>query len=172
MCLALTRTNIQDTYSDCKETQLRAIFDPIVKPEMRASWEANWKNWFCTTTETKEIRTPGKLKCEFLFHHGRFCALSPKCYFAYNKDEEDKKTGYKGICHAEAKKLTLDAYLESLYASTSKPIENRGFKLNKDKQLVYYEQTKNGLNNIFCKFGVQDDYITCHPLTRDDKILL
>ena len=169
MCLALTKT--RSIQNDSEEEKYRALFDPIVKPEMRASWEANWKNWFCTTTETKEIRTPGKLKCEFLFHHGRFCALSPKCYFAYNKDEEDKKTGYKGICHAEAKKLTLDAYLESLYASTSKPIENRGFKLNKDKQLVYYEQTKNGLNNIFCKFGVQDDYITCHPLTRDDKIL-
>ena len=169
MCLALTKT--RRVQNDSEEEKYRALFDPIIRPEMRESWEANWKKWICTTTETKEIRTPGKLKCEFLFHRGRFCALSPKTYFAYNKDEEDKKTGYKGICHAEAKKLTLETYLESLYASTPKPIENRGFKLNKNKQLVYYEQTKNGLNNIFCKFKVQDDFITCQPLSKDGKIL-
>ena len=169
MCLALTKS--RDVQNDSEEEVYRALFDPLVRPEMRDSWEATWKDWFCTTTETEDIRKPGKLKCEFLFRHGRFCALSPKTYFAYNKEEEDKKTGYKGICHAEAQKLTLDAYLDCLYGSKTRQIENRGFKLNQNKQLVYYEQLKNGLNNIFCKFRVQDDFITCKPLTRDGKIL-
>ena len=169
MCLALTKSrNVQN---DSEEEIYRALFDPLVRPEMRQSWEASWKDWFCTTTETEDIRKPGKLKCEFLFRHGRFCALSPKTYFAYNKEEEDKKTGYKGICHAEAQKLTLDAYLDCLYGSKTRQIENRGFKLNRNKQLVYYEQLKNGLNNIFCKFRVQDDFITCKPLTRNGQIL-
>ena len=128
-------------------------------------------SWICTTTQIEDIRTPGKLKLEFLFRRGRFCALSPKTYYAFNQDEEDRKTGYKGICHTEAKKLDLQAYLECLYGSTAKEIENRGFKLNKQKQLVYYEQKKRGLNNIFCKFRVQDDFITCKPLTKDGKVM-
>ena len=169
MCLALTKS--RPVQNDSEEEKYRALFDPIVKPEMRESWEANWKDWICTTTDTIDIRKPGKLKCEFIFFRGRFCALSPKTYFAFDKDKEDQKTGYKGICQAEARKLTLETYLESLYSSISKQVENRGFKLNKNKQLVYYEQTKNGLNNIFCKFRVQDDYITCLPLTKDDQIL-
>ena len=41
MCLGLSETNIANTYSDNKETQLRALFDPLIKPEMRDSWEKN-----------------------------------------------------------------------------------------------------------------------------------
>ena len=169
MCLALTKSRTVN--NDSEEEKYRALFDPIVKKEMRASWEAMWKDWICATTQIEDIRTPGKLKLEFLFRRGRFCALSPKSYYAFNQDEEDSKTGYKGICHTEAKKLNLQTYLECLYGSTAKEIENRGFKLNKEKQLVYYEQKKRGLNNIFCKFRVQDDFITCKPLTKDGKVM-
>ena len=169
MCLALTKTRPVENESE--EEKYRALFDPIIRPEMKASWEKIFKKWISTTTEGEDIRKPGKLKCEFLFQRGRFCALSPKTYFAYDAEEEDKKTGYKGICHAEAKKLDLSAYLDVLYGSNSKEVENRGFKLNKNKQLVYYEQFKRGLNNIFCKFRVQDDHITCKPLSKDGKIL-
>ena len=169
MCLALTKS--RDVRNDSEEEKYRALFDPIIRPEMKESWEKIWKTWICTTTETVDIRTPGKLKCEFLFRRGRFCALSPKTYFAYNLEEEDTKTGYKGVCHAEARSLTLDAYLECLYGSQTKMVHNRGFKLNKDKQLIYYDQLKRGLNNIFCKFRVQDDCISCKPLTKNDQIL-
>ena len=44
------------------ECRLRAIFDPIVRPEMKQSWESQWKDWFCTTTEVEDQRWPGKLK--------------------------------------------------------------------------------------------------------------
>ena len=169
MCLALTKSRTVN--NDSEEEKYRALFDPIVKKEMRGSWEAMWKDWICATTQIEDIRTPGKLKLEFLFRRGRFCALSPKSYYAFNQDEEDSKTGYKGICHTEAKKLNLQTYLDCLYGSTAKEIENRGFKLNKEKQLVYYEQKKRGLNNIFCKFRVQDDFITCKPLTKDGKVM-
>ena len=169
MCLALTKS--RPVENDTEEEKYRALFDPIVRPDMRDSWESTWKDWICTTTEVEDIRTPGKFKCEFLFRRGRFCALSPKTYFAYDKDADDKKTGYKGICHAEARKLGLNTYLECLYGSTSKEVENRGFKLNQNKQLVYYEQLKRGLNDIFCKFQVQNDHITCKPLSKDGKLL-
>ena len=170
MCLGLSRTKPIPEKASLEE-YYRCLFDPLVRPEMLESWEATWKDWICTTDKVEDIRKPGKLKCEFMFRKGRFCALSPKTYFAYDAENEDQKTGYKGICHAEAKKLTLDAYLECLYGSTTKHVKNRGFKLNKNKQLVYYEQLKRGLNNIFYKFRVQNDRITCKPLTKDGKIL-
>ena len=61
MCLALTETNT-DCCSDNKETQLRALFDPLIKPEMRESWENQWSSWFVTTNAVPDLRKPGKLK--------------------------------------------------------------------------------------------------------------
>ena len=173
MCLALTKTLPESP--DCTEEQkYRNLFDPIVRPEMRESWESTWKDWFVTTTEPEDLRRPGKLKCEFLFRKGAFVALSPKTYFAFNSDEnaiEKVKSGYKGVCHVEAQKLTLDTYLRSLYGNEEFKVTNRGFRLNKQKQMTYYQQHKKGLNNIFCKFHVQDDRITCKPLCKNNKIL-
>ena len=64
MCLGLTRT--QPLRPDMtREEEYRAIFDPIVKDEMRESWENTWKNWFVTTTEVEDERFPGKLKRKF-----------------------------------------------------------------------------------------------------------
>ena len=61
MALATTRTRpFTDDMSP--EEQLRAVFDPIVKPEMRQSWEENWKSWFVTTATVEDERFPGKLK--------------------------------------------------------------------------------------------------------------
>mgnify|MGYP003329157010 CR=1 FL=1 len=44
------------------EQKLRAVFDPIVRMEMKASWENKWKSWFVTTNEVEDQRRPGKLK--------------------------------------------------------------------------------------------------------------
>ena len=59
MALALTKTKIS---SGSLKDRLRGMFDPIVKPSMKSSWEENWEKWFVTTSETKDIRCPGKLK--------------------------------------------------------------------------------------------------------------
>ena len=66
MCLGLTKTDLQGTYSTNKEEQLRALFDPIVRPEMKESWEKLWKTWFVTTTAVEDLREPGKLKGIFI----------------------------------------------------------------------------------------------------------
>ena len=66
MCLALSETKGEIT-SDDKETQLRALFDPLVKPEMRESWESQWKLWFVTTSCVEDLRKPGKLKGRISF---------------------------------------------------------------------------------------------------------
>ena len=61
MALALTRSGpeMQD-----QEASLRSLFDPLVKPSKKVSWEASWKSWFVTTDEIWDIRKPGKLKGE------------------------------------------------------------------------------------------------------------
>ena len=65
MCLGLTRT--QPLRADMtREEQYRAIFDPIVKPEMRESWEQKWKDWFVTTKEVEDERFSGKLKSKLV----------------------------------------------------------------------------------------------------------
>ena len=50
------------TESMTPEEKLRAVFDPIVRADMKESWEANWKSWFVTTNEIEDQRKPGKLK--------------------------------------------------------------------------------------------------------------
>ena len=47
------------------EERYAAVFEPIVRLEMRESWKQNWKKWFCTTGTIEENLTPGKLKCKY-----------------------------------------------------------------------------------------------------------
>ena len=66
MALATTRTRpVTDDMSP--EEQLRAVFEPIIKPEMRQSWEEKWKSWFVTTATVEDERFPGKLKRKSFF---------------------------------------------------------------------------------------------------------
>ena len=47
------------------EERYRCVFDPIVRPDMKESWEAKWKQWFVTTNTIEDGLTPGKLKCKY-----------------------------------------------------------------------------------------------------------
>ena len=64
MCLGLSRTKPIPENASLEE-YYRALFDPLVKPEKLDSWEANWKNWFCTTDAIEDQRKPGKLKSKY-----------------------------------------------------------------------------------------------------------
>ena len=64
MCLGLSRSRPIPENAD-PEQYYRAIFDPIVKDEMRDSWERQWKSWFVTTNEVSDQRMPGKLKSKY-----------------------------------------------------------------------------------------------------------
>ena len=66
MAIATTKTaRFDDSMS--KEEKYRCVFDPIIRPEMRFSWEQNWKKWFVTTNTVEDGLTPGKLKCKCYF---------------------------------------------------------------------------------------------------------
>ena len=63
MAIATCRTD-RHSIKQTSEEQLRAVFDPIVRPEMRDQWEANWKRWFVTEDTVEDEKFPGKLKCK------------------------------------------------------------------------------------------------------------
>ena len=63
MCLGLSRTRTIPPNATPEE-YYRCLFDDLVKPSMRESWEAQWKSWFVTTKEISDQRMPGKLKCK------------------------------------------------------------------------------------------------------------
>lgn len=69
VCLATTSTGPVSDDMDI-EAKYRAIFDNIVRPEMRESWEQNWKSWFVTTNEVEDQRFPGKLKGQIIVSAG------------------------------------------------------------------------------------------------------
>ena len=62
MAIATTKT-AELTENMTTEERYRAVFDPIVRPDKRASWEQTWKKWFVTTNTIEDGLTPGKLKC-------------------------------------------------------------------------------------------------------------
>ena len=108
---------------------------------------------------------------EFSFTNGRFIALSPKSYYSFDADTKKIKTGHKGVHHAEAKKFTLDTYIDCLYNDLQVKVISRELRRNKQQQMIYYTTTKNGLNSIFKKFRVQEDKISCLPLCKNGKFL-
>ena len=64
MCLGLSRTQ-PIPENPTLEQYYRCLFDPLVRPEMRDSWESQWKSWFVTTDTIEDQRKPGKLKSTF-----------------------------------------------------------------------------------------------------------
>ena len=64
MAIATTKT-LPFTDEMTIEEKYRCVFDPIIRPDKRESWERNWKNWFVTTNTIEDGLKPGKLKCKF-----------------------------------------------------------------------------------------------------------
>ena len=102
------------------EEELRAVFDPILRPERRQHWYDNWSKWFVLTREVEDEKFPGRFKskfqlksitqknihhlAEFSFTKGEFIALAPKTYCSYDDESDQKSTdmyklGRKGIPH-------------------------------------------------------------------------
>ena len=96
------------------EEKMFAIYDKIIRPEMRSSWNENYKTWFVTSDEPEDVRFPGKLKTEFEFTHGRFIALMPKTYFGLNYDDNEHKMGSKG----KIQTTTIVNFLTQVYHIT------------------------------------------------------
>ena len=106
---------------------------------------------------------------EFQFTKGRFIALGPKTYHSINLETDEVKMGSKGIPHGE--KLRSEAYLETLLTNNSHYVTLRSLRLNKNREMSRITQRKKGLSDIFFKFPLDDDGITCRPLKLNDEYL-
>ena len=104
---------------------------------------------------------------EFSFEKGCFVALSPKCYMAYNKETEETKLGTKGVPHDA--NLDLENFLNKLYHNKSVQVPVRGFRMR--QELCRVTQYKAGLSDLYCKFRIADDKISCSPLTFNNEYL-
>ena len=67
--------------------------------------------------------------------------------------------------------LKMTNFVEQLYGKESHYVTLRTLRLNKQKKMSRFTLRKRGLNDIFLKFNVDDDAITCTPLTKKSKVL-
>ena len=94
--------------------------------------------------------------------------LSPKCYMAYNEEDETSKAGQKGV--PTSCKITMDQFVQKLYNNEKTTVDMRSLR-TVDGQMARTKMTKVALSDLFCKFRVSDDKITCLPLTENNEYL-
>ena len=105
---------------------------------------------------------------EFGISKGHFIALSSKCYFTHDMETGDRKLGAKGCSnHGD---LDFQIYLEKLYNHTSHKFKMRQLRMV-DGTMSRTECEKSSISDLFAKFRVSDDMITCRPLLEDGEIL-
>ena len=121
--------------------------DDVIKPELRAEYEAEKSKWFATDKYSE--RTPGLFKIEFIGF--RMIALTAKCYFVEGK--EGTKYSCKGVSKKQ-NEMTWNRYMEALNGSIDKA-KNIGFRVH-DQGIVTYEQNKLGLSAYYDKRYVED----------------
>ena len=167
MCLGLSQTRPIEPNMNLEQYH-RAIFDDLVKPSMKQSWEATWRQWFVTTDQVEDERLPGKLKLEFSLSRGHFIGLSPKCYFCYNSDDLKTKLGTKGVPHYH--NLQLSNFLDKLYGQKDLKIQLRSLRLL-GGAMSRTVQDKRALSDLFSKYHVSFDGITCTPLKLNNEYL-
>ena len=103
--------------------------------------------------------------------NGHFVDPSPKCYFAHGTDShgnERTKRSSKGIPHNC--KLTLKNYLDRLYGNTDTYSTLRSLRVI-DKQMSRFNEERKSISDLYSKFRVANDKITCTPLTVNNKYL-
>ena len=108
------------------------------------------------------------MKLEFGFEKGEFVALAPKSYYSYDHDEDQVKMGSKGI--PRDAKLDLETYVRVLFENDSHYVDMRNLQL-KNGEMSRICTKKKGLSNIFYKYQVADDNISCSPLKIDNYYL-
>ena len=130
--------------------------EDIVKPEMKAEFEKQKKNWLAW--DKWSGRTPGlfKLECE----GNRMIALCPKCYYIDDRGEK-KKFSTKGMSKKQ-NNITWQRFKAALEGNKDMAT-NRGFRM-RDGKIVTYEQEKLGLSAYYDKRWVLPDGIHTEPI--------
>ena len=81
----------------------------------------------------------------------------------------DVKMGSKGVPYSA--KLELDMFLKRLYNGEAHYAEFESLRLNQKKEMARIKTTKSCLNDLFVKFQVDHDKVTCRPLRLNGQYL-
>ena len=84
-------------------------------------------------------------------------------------DDGSVKMGSKGVPHSA--NLKLDMFLRRLYTGESFYVELESLRLNKQKEMARIQTTKSCLSDLFVKFHVSHDQVTCFPLKLNGEYL-
>ena len=141
--------------------------EDIVKPDMKAEFEAEKKNWLAW--DKWSGRTPGLFKKEF--EGERMIALCSKCYYAEhltttskNNQEVEvkkKKLSSKGMSKRQ-NEINWQRFKAALNGNKDMAT-NRGFRM-RDGNMITYEQEKLGLSAYYDKRWVLPDGIHTEPI--------
>ena len=97
-------------------------------------------------------------------------ALAPKTYFVEDDDSENIKRSSKGI--PKKVKLSSQRYCDVLFHGAEDIVQYESLRLDHSKtQMRHTSLTKTGLSNVCLKVRVEDDGITCKPLTKEEKYI-
>ena len=83
-----------------------------------------------------------------------------------NFDDNSKKLGTKGIPTRE--NIKLQTFKEVLFTNNSHYVNIKSLQL-KNGEMARVSTTKKGLSDIFVKYHVENDGITCTPLKINGK---
>ena len=133
--------------------------EEIVKPEMKAEFEQQKKNWLAW--DKWSGRTPGLFKKEF--EGERMIALCSKCYYTEHQIEDGvkQKLSTKGMSKKQ-NEINWQRFKAALGGSKDMAT-NRGFRM-RDGNMVTYEQEKLGLSAYYDKRWVLPDGIHTEPI--------
>ena len=167
ICLATTKTGDP---GDTIESNMRALFDPILREGMADSFYRDWGVWFVLNDTIDERRAPGKLKVEFQITEGEYIALTNKLYFGYDIPTQETKKASKGIPHSV--QMTAEEYKETLFQTCQEPhmVELAQLRLDKNFKMGRFSLLKKGLTDLYSKRYVEDDRITCRPYKRENYL--
>lgn len=144
-------------------------FENLIKPEMRAEFEADKHNWFPRDHNAEvaafDKRTPGLFKGEW--SGDAMVSLSSKNYVCYNDgDKSYKKCSAKGVQKNKNASILKPECFESVVKDrVSMSATNKGFRIDREtKSIITYSQMKIGLNYYYDKRIVLADGISTIPL--------
>ena len=87
---------------------------------------------------------------------------------AYDEEDGTSKAGQKGV--PLSCKITMNQFLQKLYQNENITVDMRSLR-TVDGHMARTKVTKVALSDLFSKFRVSDDKITCLPLTENNKYL-
>ncbi|MCP4648863.1 MAG: hypothetical protein GY853_02110, partial [PVC group bacterium] len=137
--------------------------DEAVLPEKRNEWfKTVRERWFPRNMELKE-KIPGKFLIEA--SGTEFVGLNAKTYIIWDEDDEKKKLACKGVMK-RINPLGIDDFRRTLLdpSHACETVLNKGFIRTPKGEMFRYDQTRVGLNPLYCKRYVHNDTITTSNL--------